>query len=178
MAAQNSTDAKTVLQQSGDRGGPAGDLLGDRQSLSGEDYLNSLPQNAAPLIPLIKGLAQGTISVPSDMRDPRLLQLIQMAGQYDPSLAVAGFTSRAAAAKNAPSDVQQGLNSQPGNLQPAQQPKSPAPSNSQGTKPDAETGDALPNPQKGRQLRAACSGFAFLRPGARRAILPREKLVI
>ena len=112
MAAQNSKDklSGNVFQQPGGEPFAAGDLLDDASfpTPSGEDYLNSLPQSAAPLIPLIKRYAQGTMPLPSDAdkRDPRLLRLIQMAGQYDPSLTVDGFTSRAAA--NAPSgpDVQ------------------------------------------------------------------------
>ena len=144
MAAQNSTDEMSgnVFQQPGDGSFAAGGLLDDPslQTLSGEDYLNALPDNAAPLIPLIKAYAQGTVPLPSDddMRDPRLLRLIQMAGQYDPSLSVAGFTSRAAAANNALSGAQQGLDGQPdpGNRQPVQPQNSSPPPNFQSTMGD------------------------------------------
>ena len=109
--------------------GPYAYVQGDPTAISSYiplqgDYLNSLPQSAVP-------------------------QRIQMAGQYDPSLTVAGVTSRAATTKNATSgqDMQQVLTSQPNigaaNQQsPAYRPGQivpPSAAKSQGTMPDGIT---------------------------------------
>jgi hypothetical protein len=123
MATLDPADVKSgaVVPRQGDVVGLYSYVNGDPlnnasyQPLSGEDYLNALPPSAAPLIPMIKGYAAGTLPTPAatDMRNPQLLQLLQMARQYDPSFTVAGRA--AAPATNAPSaqDVQQALNSLP-----------------------------------------------------------------
>lgn len=72
------------------------------EPLHGEDYLKSLPQEAAHLVPLIKKYSDGDMPVPTAaaLRNPQVMQLIEMATQFDPSFSAADYPSRAATRKD------------------------------------------------------------------------------
>lgn len=66
-------------------------------ALNGDEYLKSLPATALPAIPMIKAYAEGRAPVPTSaaMRNPQVLQLLEMTQQYDPTFNGQDYASRA-----------------------------------------------------------------------------------
>lgn len=89
--------------QSGGLGiAPRGDA-----SKVGEDYLKSLPADAAADAPMLRAMSEGRMGLPSGyaMRSPKALQLLAELHQYDPTADAANLPGRVASYKNATSGM-------------------------------------------------------------------------
>jgi len=64
--------------------------------LTGDAYLKSLPATALPAIPVIKAYAEGRAPMPTQaaMRNPQVMQILQMTQQYDPTFSAQDYATR------------------------------------------------------------------------------------